>query len=73
MGEPKRIRIGMQAMGVSTSRDSDYSLAAIESRRAHLWIVGTVVDRHDSHGECFDLKYEDGSIATYDPEEIRIV
>jgi hypothetical protein len=42
-------------------------------RRQHVGIIGKVVARHDSHGECFDLRYDDGTIVTFDPDEIRLV
>jgi len=71
----QQIKIGMRAMGSSHAMDSNYSLLSIESRRDHLWIIGVVIRRHedDGTGECFDLRYENGSLATYHSEEITIV
>ena len=38
------------------------------------WDVrGTVVTHHDSHGLCYDVKHEDGSIGSYDPSELEVV
>jgi hypothetical protein len=34
-------------------------------------VNGRIVARHDSHGICYDVKHEDGSIGSYDPSELE--
>jgi len=34
-------------------------------------VVGEVMDHHDSHGLCYEVKHPDGSIGVYDPTEIE--
>lgn len=31
---------------------------------------GTVLTHHDSHGLCYDVQHQDGSVGCYDPSEI---
>lgn len=36
-------------------------------------VRGTVIAHHDSHGLCYDVKHEDGSGASYDPTELKVL
>lgn len=36
-------------------------------------IKGIIIDRHDAHGLCYDVRHEDGSIGTYCPDELRLI
>lgn len=33
-------------------------------------VRGTVLTHHDSHGLCYDVIHEDGSLGCYDPSEL---
>lgn len=38
------------------------------------WNVrGTVITHHDSHGLCYDVRHEDGTVGSYDPSELEVV
>jgi len=32
--------------------------------------VGDIIAEHNSHGLCYDLMFNNGEIATYDPDEL---
>jgi len=34
-------------------------------------VEGVVLDHHDSHGLCYDVRHDDGSFCCYDPDEIE--
>ena len=36
-------------------------------------VKGKILTHHDSHGLCFEVKHEDHSIGTYDPDEIEVI
>lgn len=36
-------------------------------------MLGVVIGHHDSHGLCFDVRHEDGTIGSYEPEELEII
>lgn len=36
-------------------------------------VEGVVIDHHDSHGLCYEVRHPDGSIGAYDPSEIEMV
>lgn len=47
----------------------EFTAEGWESRR---WGVrGTIIKIHDSHGLCYQVLHEDGSIGYYDPTEIE--
>ncbi len=47
----------------------DWTREALQSR---CWgVKGTVIMYHDSHGLCYDIQHEDGSVGSYDPSEFR--
>lgn len=38
------------------------------------WVVlGTIITHHDSHGLCYDVKHDDGTIGCYDPSELKVI
>lgn len=44
-----------------------------ESLRARLWgAKGVVIMHHDSHGLCYDVRHEDGTVGCYDPTEFQV-
>jgi hypothetical protein len=51
--------------------DKDYTEEGKKNRR---WgVTGVIIAHHDSHGLCYDVKHdEDGSIGTYDPDELEL-
>lgn len=36
-------------------------------------VQGTVVIHHDSHGLCYDVRHQDGTVGSYDPSELEVV
>lgn len=36
-------------------------------------VNGVIIKHHDSHGLCYDVQHEDGSIGCYDPSELEII
>ncbi len=36
-------------------------------------VQGKVITHHDSHGLCYDVRHEDGTIGCYDPSELEII
>ncbi len=47
----------------------DWSKEASCSRQ---WgVKGTVIMHHDSHGLCYEVEHEDGTIGHYDPSELQ--
>jgi hypothetical protein len=36
-------------------------------------VRGNVVTHHDSHGLCYDVRHEDGSVGCYNPSELEVV
>ena len=34
-------------------------------------VQGSVVTHHDSHGLCYDVQHEDGTIGSYEHDELR--
>jgi len=59
---------------VKTTEDTgcdDWTREALASRK---WGVrGMVITHHDSHGLCYEVKHEDGTVGYYDPSEIEVV
>ncbi len=46
-----------------------------EGARDHCqWgVEGTIITHHDSHGDCYEVRHDDGTIAAYDPSEVTEV
>ena len=36
-------------------------------------IQGVVITHHDSHGLCYDVRHEDGSVGCYNPSELEVL
>ena len=36
-------------------------------------LKGVVVTHHDSHGLCYEVRHEDGSVGCYDPSELEVI
>lgn len=36
-------------------------------------VQGKVLTHHDSHGLCYDVRHEDGTVGCYDPSELEVV
>lgn len=34
---------------------------------------GTVIMHHDSHGLCYEVQHEDGTVGYYDPSEFEVM
>lgn len=57
---------------VRRSGKGDYVASAIVARDLHDGQVGVVCDYHDSHGLCYEVKFKDGGVAFYDPDELAV-
>jgi hypothetical protein len=45
-----------------------------EARESRRWGVrGEVIRYHDSHGLCYEVRHEDGTVGHYDPFELKVV
>lgn len=43
-----------------------------EALRNRQWgVKGTVIMHHDSHGLCYKVQHEDGTVGCYDPSELQ--
>lgn len=51
---------------VDGPRDYTVEAQAFRKRVGH----GEIVDHHDSHGLCYRVKHDDGTIGAYDPDEL---
>jgi AMMECR1 domain-containing protein len=48
----------------------NYTDEGVKKRK---WGVnGVIIAHHNSHGLCYDVRHEDGSIGTYDPNELEL-
>lgn len=42
-----------------------------EAKRARRFDVdGTVIAMHDSHGLCYEVRHDDGTVGAYEPREL---
>ncbi len=66
-----RFEVGDRVEVWNTKDDHQYDPSAIPARRANKGKTGEVKAVHDSHGLCYDLRFSDGSTATYSDTEVR--
>lgn len=50
---------------------SEWTDAGWASRRWGVW--GETITHHDSHGLCYDVRHDDGTIGCYNPSELQVV
>lgn len=63
------LKVGTKVLTVETNHTSkDWDKKALASRR--FGVVGTIIHESNSHGLCFKVEHEDGSIGYYDPWEL---
>lgn len=36
-------------------------------------VEGVIVTHHDSHGLCYDIRHNDGTVGCYDPSEFTLL
>lgn len=65
LGNGTRVRTNLNA------GTSDGWTASAKLSRKH-GVAGTVIDYHDSHGLCYDVRHDDGSMGHYDPWELEL-
>jgi len=54
----------------TSKHDDQYTEEALPKR---IWgVPGKIIGKHNSHGLCYDVLHEDGSIGTYDPDELEL-
>jgi len=34
---------------------------------------GIIITHHDSHGLCYEVKHDDGTVGFYDPSELKVI
>ncbi len=45
-----------------------------EAQISRKWgVQGTILMHHDSHGLCYDVQHDDGTVGCYDPSELELV
>ena len=54
------------------SGKGDYTAEAIAARALYDGCTGVVCEYHDSHGLCYGVKFEDGVVGFFDPEELNV-
>jgi hypothetical protein len=48
----------------------DWTDEALKKRR---WgVSGSIIKHHDSHGLCYEVMHDDGTIGCYDPSEFQV-
>ena len=55
---------------ISAGDADDWMPEALASRKHNA--KGVVVKHHDSHGLCYEVQHEDGTIGHYDPHELVV-
>lgn len=49
----------------------DWTGEALASRK---WgVKGTILKHHDSHGLCYEVQHDDGTVGHYDPSELEVL
>ena len=62
------LRPGTKVRTLRPLHDDQYTTEALKLRK---WgVTGVVKGHHDSHGLCYDVLHTDGTIGTYDPDEL---
>jgi len=51
---------------------NDYTSEAIAVRALYDGHIRVGSEYHDSHGLCYGVKFEDGVVAFFDPEELEV-
>ena len=54
------------------SGKNDYTPEAIATRALYDGHLGVVCEYHDSHGLCYGVRFDDGAIGFFDPEELEV-
>lgn len=36
-------------------------------------VEGKIITHHDSHGLCYDVRHNDGTVGCYDPSELEVI
>ena len=45
-----------------------------EGKKKRKWgVTGIIIAHHNSHGLCYDVRHDDGSVGTYDPDELELI
>ena len=66
------IHIGTKVLVTVTKNVSkDWNKDALVLRKPQGQYQGVVVKQHDSHGLCYEVQFEDGTISCYDPHEVE--
>jgi hypothetical protein len=52
-------------------RRSEWTKEGWKSRR---WgVQGTIINHHDSHGLCYEVRHHNGTVGYYDPSEFQVI
>lgn len=67
-----RIKIGTSVrVAHQTDRDRGFK-ESHKMRQAGDGLTGVVIAEHDAHGLCYEVKFQSGTVITYDREELEI-
>ena len=56
---------------VPNTEVDDWTEEALLKRK---WgVSGTIIMHHDSHGLCYEIRHEDGTVGCYDPTEFEVI
>jgi hypothetical protein len=71
--EASRIEIGTSVtIDHQDDRDRGYVLSARAHRKLCDGLTGVVVEEHDGHGLCYEVRVQGGVVVTFDREELEI-
>lgn len=69
-----RITIGRSVrVAHQPDRDRDYLQSSHRMRQAGDGLTGVTIAEHDSHGLCYEVKFQSGAVILYDREELEVV
>lgn len=65
------ISLGTLVKTIEDAGDDDWTEEALANRK---WGVGgRVIGYSDSHGLCYEVEHEDGTVGWYNPSEIEVI
>jgi len=59
---------------VETLKDAGAPDWMPEARQAVQWgVMGKVIKHHNSHGLCYEVEFDNGNIAAFETEELKVI
>jgi hypothetical protein len=62
------MKIGQAVRTTKNAERTDWASPRVGVRWGAL---GVIIEAHDAHGEYYDVRHDDGSVASYDFDEIE--